>query len=369
MCSSDLARENLIRNQVGASIGGPVMKDKLFGFFNWEERKDRTAVNTTRTVPSETFKQGIVQYRMSNGQVGTLTPSEVLAVDPLHIGFNSALQNYMKSYAPGNDPASSADRGLNFSVLRFNAPKTLNYRALVGKMDFNPFKSGNHTFNVRGTLAANKEDDTLAQFPGQTAASQLIDNSRGLSANYTSVLSPHLVNTFNFGLTRIGGSGTGTTDSSLTLFFATPTAFPRPSVRIAPTYNFTDDLTYNVGRHTWQFGANMRAIRNSRTSFSNFPTYSFGRNTLKGLGQDISTAVQSFAQSKYGTTATLSETTNVQNAMGAMLGILNSYSATFNYAVAGGTIPFGSPIPRKFATNEYEFYFIDRKSTRLNFSH
>ena len=102
-----VARENLIRNQVGASIGGPVMKDKLFGFFNWEERKDRTAVNTTRTVPSETFKQGIVQYRMSNGQVGTLTPSEVLAVDPLHIGFNSALQNYMKSYAPGNDPASS----------------------------------------------------------------------------------------------------------------------------------------------------------------------------------------------------------------------------------------------------------------------
>lgn len=361
-----VARENLIRNQFGASLGGPIMKDKWFAFFNWEERKDRTAVNTTRTVPTESFKQGIVQYRMTNGQVGTLTPAEVIAVDPLKIGYNSALQNYMKLYPAGNDPASSADRGLNFSVLRFNAPKTLNYRALVGKMDFNPFKSGNHTFNVRGTLAANKEDDTLAQFPGQGAASQLIDNSRGLSANYTAVLSPHLVNTFNFGLTRIGGSQTGTTASQLALFFATPTAFPRPTQRIAPTYNFTDDLTYNVGRHTWQFGANMRLIRNDRVTYSNSPSYSFGRNVLKGLGQDISTAVQNFAQSKYGTTATLSETTNVQNAMGAMLGVLNSYSATYNFSVAGGTIPFGGAIPRKFATNEYEFYFQDTFKLKPN---
>ncbi len=365
-----VARENLIRNQFGASLGGPIMKDKWFAFFNWEERKDRTAVNTTRTVPTDSFKQGIVQYRMSNGQVGTLTPAEVIAVDPLHLGFNSALQNYMSAYPAGNDPLSSADRGLNFSVLRFNAPKTLNYRALVGKMDFNPFKSGNHTINVRGTLAANKEDDSgnLAQFPGQTAAAQLIDNSRGLSANYTAVLSPRLVNTFNFGLTRIGGSGTGTTASNLSLFFATPTAFPRPSTRIAPTYNFTDDLTYNVGRHTLQVGANMRFIRNNRVSYSNNPSYSFSRNTLKGLGQDISNAVQSFAQSKYGSSATLTETTNVQNAMGAMLGVLNQYSATFNFAVAGGTIPFGGAIPRKFATNEYEFYFQDTYKIKPNFT-
>jgi hypothetical protein len=354
-----VARENLVRNQFGASLGGPIMKDKWFAFFNWEERKDRTAVNTTRTVPTESFKQGIVQYRMSNGTIGQLTPAEVIAVDPLRIGMNPAVQNFLRQYPVGNDPASSADRGLNFSVLRFNAPKTLNYRALVGKMDFNPFKSGNHTFNVRGTLAANREDDTLAQFPGQSAASQQIDNSRGLSANYTSVLSPHLVNTFNFGLTRIGGSQTGTTASQLSLFFATPTAFPRPTQRIAPTYNFTDDLTYNVGRHTFQMGANMRVIRNNRTTYSNFPGYSFGRNVLKGLGQDISTAVQGFAQSKYGTTATLSELTNVQNAMGAMLGVLNSYSATFQYKVAGGNIPFGDAVPRSFATNEYEFYFMD----------
>jgi hypothetical protein len=352
-------RENLIRNQFGISASGPFIKDKLFGFFNWEERKDRTAVSTTRTVPTDTFKQGLMQFRMANGQIGQLTPSEVALVDPLHIGFNSTVQDYMKAYPAGNDPLASADRGLNFSVLRFNAPKTLNYRAMVGKMDFNPSKSGNHVISVRGTLAANKEDNTLAQFPGQSASSQLVDNSRGVSVNYTAVLSPALVNNFNFGLTRIGNATTGTTAAGITLFFANLNAFPRPSARQAPTYNFVDDLTYINGRHTWQFGGNMRIIRNSRIGSSNFPGYSFGRNTLKGLGQDISTAVSNYAVTKYGSAIPTAELQNVQNAMGAMLGVLNSYSATFNYNVNGSPIPFGSTIPRTFGTNEYEFYTMD----------
>lgn len=354
-----IPRENLVRNQFGVSVGGPIQKDKIFAFFNWEERKDRTAVSTTQTVPSETFKQGIMQFRMANGQVGQLSPAEVKAVDPLGIGMNPTVLAYMQAYPAGNDPLAAADRGLNFSVLRFNAPKTLNNRAMVGKLDFNPFKSGNHTISVRGTLAANAQDNTLAQFPGQSASSQLVDNSRGLSATYTAVLTPTLVNSFNFGLTRIGNATTGTTASGITLYFANLNAFPRPSTRINPTYNFVDDLTWTKGRHTVQFGANMRFIRNSRTSYSNNPTYSFGRNTLKGLGQDISTAVSNAGLAKYGSAIPSAELQNVQNAMGAMLGVLNSYSATFQYNVDGSSNPFGSAIPRTFATNEYEFYAMD----------
>ncbi|MEO8097012.1 MAG: carboxypeptidase regulatory-like domain-containing protein [Acidobacteriota bacterium] len=363
---SGVPRENLIRNQYGATLGGPVMRDKIFAFFNWEERKDRTATNTTRNVPSESFKQGIVKFRMANGQVGELTPAEVKAADPLHIGMNSAVQAYLQKYPAGNDPLSAADQGLNINVLRFNAPKTLNYRTFVAKMDFNPFKSGNHAFNVRGTLAANKEDGTLAQFPGQSASQVQVDNSRGISTNYTSVLSPHLVNNFNFGLTRIGNSQNGISDASITLFFANLTAFPRPTSRIAPTYNFVDDLTYNSGRHTWQFGGNVRMVRNITTSSSNFPGYSFGRNTLKGLGADISTPVSNAALAKYGSAIPSAQNTNVQNAMGAMLGILNSYSATFNYKVAGGAIPFGGVVPRSFATNEFEGYIMDTFKWRRN---
>ena len=39
-------------------------------------------------------------------------------------------------------------------------------------MDFNLDSAGKHTLMLRGTLADNAQDSTLAQFPGQAAPSQ-----------------------------------------------------------------------------------------------------------------------------------------------------------------------------------------------------
>ena len=56
----------------------------------------------------------------------------------------------------------------------------------------------------------------------------------------------------------------------------------------APTYNFIDDLTWNKGTHTITMGGNLRFVRNDRTSYANaFPTISFGRGILLGLGSDM----------------------------------------------------------------------------------
>ena len=123
----------LIRNQYGASLAGPIVKDRFFFFFNWEERKDRSATAVTRTVPSESFKQGIVKAQLTNGTIVSLTPAQVAAIDPLHQGQSDYLKKLFASYPAGNDPLSSADKGLNYSTLRFNAPNTLNNRIYVSR--------------------------------------------------------------------------------------------------------------------------------------------------------------------------------------------------------------------------------------------
>lgn len=360
-----IPRENLIRNQYGASLGGRIIKNRAFFFANWEDRKDSTAEGVSRTVPSELYKQGIVQFRLNNGSIGQMNQAQIKEIDPLKLGTNSTVFDILKKYPAGNDLAGSPDRGLNFSLFRFNAPKKLNYRTYVLKNDFNLDSAGKHTLSLRGTLADNSEDSTLAQFPGLDSQSKLVDQSKGLSARYTTVLSATVINTFNYGYTRLKTVQTGADGPALSFYFTNPTtSFPRALVRKSPVHNFVDDLTWNKGAHTIQGGINIRINSNDRASFTtSYPNYSFNRNTLLGLGADITDSVNALISPLNGG-AKLSETTQVTNALGPLFGIVNSYGGTYNFGRDGKAIPFGQPISRVFNSKEYEFYVQDTFKVR-----
>jgi hypothetical protein len=361
-------RSALVRNQYGASLGGPILKNRLFFFYNYEARKDRSASAKTATVPSSTFAQGIVQVLLKDGRTVQLSPQDVVAIDPLHIGTNPYVLSLMKQYPAGNNPLGASDKGLNLNQLLFNAPNTLDNHAQVARMDYNIDSAGKHTVMLRGTLNGSGNDSTLAQFPGQAAASRQLDNSRGLAARYTAVLTPRLVNAVSYGYTRLGTASTGNSTVLPSIGFTTLQATPRASQRVSPTTNAADDLTWTKGRHSAQFGVNMRFIENDRLSFNNVPSYSFNRNTLLGLGNDIDNDVQAYVQSIYGSSATLASTTNVTNAFGALFGLLNNFGATYNFSVAGQVIPFGQPVTTAFASNEYEAYAQDSFKWERNFT-
>ena len=357
-----LAREPLVRNQFGISLGGPVIKNRVFFFGNWERRIDASGRTVTDTVPTQSLKQGILTFKTNDGSIQTLSPAEIIAVDPLHRGNNPASLAYLAQFPSGNDNSLGSDKGLNFTGLRFNAPFKEDDSAYVAKMDFNIDRARAHTLAIRGTLAGASQDLVVAQYPGQSPVSQQLNNSKGLSALYTWVIKPSLINVATFGYTRLSIAQSGTLGNALTFDSITsPTNYTRPSIRQIPTFNYADDLTWTKGTHNIKTGLNIRAIRNDRLNYGNsFASYSFSRNTLQGLGNDAYNAVNAYIQQRSGNPKlALTDTTSVVRALGNLLGIINQYGATYQFNRDGSTVPFGQPAAREFATNEYEGYVQD----------
>jgi hypothetical protein len=357
--------QQLVRNQFGASIGGPIKKDRLFYFVNWEQRIDHSSVAQVRAVPSETLKQGILQVQLTDGSVQTIQPSELPQIDPLGIGLNTPYQKILSQYPVGNDPAFGQDGGLNFSGYRFNAPDNLNDMSWVAKLDYRLDDAGKHNLSLRGTLGDNTIDQLLAEFPGQAPASIERDNNKGLSAHYTAIISPTMVNSLTYGLTRLdenlsGVSGTG--------FQFEPTALSplenwsaRARGRTNPLNNVIDDVTWTKGKHTITMGLNFRYNKNNTSTFTNaFPLYAYGATELIGLGEDIDTSVQNYLVGKLNNpNLQLANPTAVTNASAMLLGLLNDVFVTYQYNKNGQVLPQGTPQQRSFVEHAYAGYIGD----------
>ncbi len=356
-------RAALVRNQFGVSLGGPIIKDRVFLFGNWERRIDASSQPQTATVPSQALRSGSLTVGLSDGTTQVLTPADVAAMDPLHIGYSAAMKQYLNAFPVGNDPALSLDQGLNFNGLRFNTPLDLDQSAYVAKLDVNIDNARKHTLSVRGTLNSGKTDVIGAEFPGQAATQQLVDNSKGISANYTWVLRPDMVNSLTFGLTRLGlnDSGTEGTALSFTGLSEVQNFRFRPSIQLMPTYNIADNFTWTRSKHTITTGINFRFIRNTHVNFANsYPSYSFNRDALQGLGGDAGTFITNYINAKLGTSGLkLADATAAEDGLGNLLGLINQYSAVYQFTKTGAVIPFGAPAAREYAVNDYEGYVQD----------
>src|SRR5262249_53776818 len=154
----------------------------VFYFLNYEGRRDATAGSATRTVPTETLKQGIVQYHDANGKVQQITPTQLKTIDAAGIGVSQAALKDLQGFPVGNN--SAVGDGLNTTGYLFNAPGHNVQNTYIAKFDWKPDNAGKHSLFVRGNLQndwANNNSTNLPQFPGKDSNSVSLANSKGLA--------------------------------------------------------------------------------------------------------------------------------------------------------------------------------------------
>jgi hypothetical protein len=349
---SGVRRPPLLINIFGGSAGGPIKKNKLFAFINYEGRRDASAVSVTRTVPTETLKQGIIQYHNTAGQLVQVGPSQIQQIDSAGIGVNPTALKDLQRFPAGNN--SQVGDSLNTTGFTFNAPGHSVQNTYIAKFDYHA--TDRHSLFVRGNLQNDSADNGPAnapQFPGLPANSVTLANSKGLATGWTGVLTPTLVSTFRYGFTRAGTQSTGVLTGNYEWFrgYDTPFGTSTGLARIVPVHTFSEDVSWNHGGHDFRFGAIVRLISNSSISYRHsFSSASSNPSWLKGSGLDLSPA--SLGLSK-------GDTTSFQYAMGALLGLEVQGNANYNYLVDGTLIAPGKPVGRDFVNHEGDLYAQD----------
>jgi hypothetical protein len=352
--TNGIKRPPLNRNQFGGSVGGPIFKNKLFFFFNYEARRDALSVQVQQVVPSDTLRSGQLKYVDANGNVRTTTTVQLQTLDPQGVGANHAFLNFLDSrYPAGNDPALGD--GLNTSGFIFNTPMHRRENIFTGRMDYN-LTSRNELF-WRLQMDRFNDDLVAAQFPGDPVPQASgIDHSRSWVIGETWFISKNLSNQAFVGLTR--------QISDLAVNFA-PTApnFFFTSLIAPPFANFSgrganlavpeirDDLSFTRGRHSFTFGTDIKPIRfkSNNQADINFVGIGLGGN-IGGLGTDTRPAdisTDPAARAEWDTAFPL------------LLGRFALTNRFVAYDRSGIPLPPYTTTRRDFHYNEYEFYAQD----------
>jgi hypothetical protein len=355
-----LPTPKLNRNVFGGTFGGPIKKDRLFFFYSYEGRRDQSEKTVIQTVPLPSLGRGEVRFFNTSGGITTLTTNQLNQLFP-NVGINPLVAPVLADAArkyPAND-LTTGD-GLNTGGFRFNAPTPLRWNTHTVRFDYNPHPK--HILSLRG----NYQQDVVGRVPRfpDTPAPDFWSHPTGIAASHTWTISNSLVNNFRYGLTReaFSSQGDSSTNDIFFRFVFAPVDASRTLTRITPVHNFIDDVSWVKGVHNFQFGTNIRLIRNRRnSSASSFDQALTNPSFYESAGGVLLEPIEGIADGFE---------SPVQNAVAALIGRYSEYTASFNFDRDGSILPVGQGIGRTFATEEYDFYFQDtwKFSTSLTFT-
>ena len=359
-------RPPLIRNQFGGGIGGPVLRNKVLFYFDYDGRRDTLSNVVNQTVPLDSYRNGSITYRNTSGGVSSIDAAQVASLDPLGIGWNAGVQSIFTNRYPHSNNLNVGD-GLNTGGFAFDAPYPYKENNFVSRVDWNinskmKLEGVGHWTKTNGTQSA-------IQFPGDPETHPFLDNSYTWVVSHTWTITPNMINelyagdvtedyafsdTYNpTGATQyqtFGGNGTG--GAILTAPYpiainAQGRTYPIPVVR--------DNFSWLKGTHSFTFGGDFKWPHPLDWTILNYNTPTLG---LGGYTDSLAvpTGTPSLRPSNL---AAGNSTALYDGAYALALGVVTANSATYYYNSQLNAIPQGTPQYHKYHYKEAEAYVND----------
>jgi Carboxypeptidase regulatory-like domain len=354
---SGLPRTFLDLNQVGASLGGHIIKDKLFFYVNPEFYRNKQQSSRLRTVLTDDAKNGIITYRDAAGNVfkKSLASLRPFTADPTV----KALIALLPSPTPG---ATGAGDGLNTAAYRFNARNNEFRDQFVFKTDY--YLNSKNSFTGTYNYISNPTDrpDQGAFYTVAPPVSNTIkDNLLSLSWRWTA--SPTLTNEMRGGFMRSDTAFLDSNDYPKSLLSATNLLFSNPvntflnQGRKVDTYSIQDNATWLKGKHEIAFGFQSQIIHAAPYNDAGIlPTYTLGISSANtsGLTATDLPGIRS------------SDLVTANNLYANLAGIVSTAAQTFN--VTSGTSGFvpGATNLRQLTNSTWAGYVADKWKVRPN---
>jgi len=307
-------RPTLNRNQFGGTLGGPIIKDRLFFFGSYQGTRERNGASLNNSLMSPTIPPGLrddnrtiaglaAAFNLLPAQINPVIVSVLNAKLP-----NGAFAIPSPATANGLTPISGLSR---FRENQFNA-------------NFDWRLSDNHTISSKNFFASNPTfqanynfaglGNGVTQLPGTGGSLDIIQDLNSITDTY--VFSPNVVNQARFGFSRLRVTSVaeepftaaqfGINSPLKNLFPGMPTLtvtglftlgsspFADQSSRIN-AFTYGDTLSVVKGNHRLRFGGEYRrsqvnfyfnAFSRGQIIFSSFPTFLAG-NGVSIIGSGV----------------------------------------------------------------------------------
>jgi hypothetical protein len=309
---SGTPRGRAVANQYAASIGGPIKRDKVTVFFNTEGLRYSLPTNVVTSIPSSAMQTYVLNnvpssslpyyqdlFKLYNAASGLsravpVTNGSGLLQDGtgnMGCGKNNGLTGVL---VPGGGGATfGGSSGTSCAVAFVSTASSINTEYLVdGRVDWNI--SANQKFYFRISRDSGVQSSSTSPisplFNGISPQPWVIPQ-----VNYTYIITPNLVNNLvlngnYYSAIFYGSSNFTAAQAALPLGFsftdggAGDSGFQKvvpaaPEGRLGQQLGIIDDVSWEHGKHTLQFGVNNRNNRITSTANQTgtiVGTYTFG---------------------------------------------------------------------------------------------